>query len=66
MMKRKEVLSDDKMNNILNLSVIYDLLMQIKYIKIKEKDEELKYESETIFLKEQLILLEEELKSDKT
>ena len=66
MMKRKEVLSDDKMNNILNLSVIYDLLMQIKYIKIKEKDEELKYESETINLKEQLILLEEELKSDKT
>ena len=66
MMKRKEVLSDDKMNNILNLLVIYDLLMQIKYIKIKEKDEELKYESETIFLKEQLILLEEELKSDKT
>ena len=66
MMKRKEVLSDDKMNNILNLLVIYDLLMQIKYIKIKEKDEELKYESETIFLKEQIILLEEELKSDKT
>ena len=66
MMKRKEVLSDDKMNNILNLSVIYYLLMQIKYIKIKEKDEELKYESETIFLKEQLILLEEELKSDIT